>query len=395
MSRIIILFYLLVSIAICTKAQILEGKVMEKDGREPVAFAFIGMANGIQGTVSNEDGHYKIDLSSLKETDTIVVSHISYLTRRIRVADLQKLNGEILLTEGQTQLKEVVVNATEDDAILLATQRQSKKDLNFPVTAKLYYREWVKDNNSYSRFSDGILMVNYPLDKEDMKIKVEQSRAYHLPKNEDEIFDINSPLKVESILRYAYVDFPNHFLGDRKKDYHFYEYRGTSSNDYFTIMIEPKSGLKGEDDKLYYDAVVKANKDKDVREVSIALDSLTNYERSVLGLKMNVLDANISLTFRQVNNQNLLYYARVSFTLNFTYRKQQQRGLYVGEFILLDVKPGLSEISRKDSFSKTALYKNGTHYQSEFWKDLQMPLISEEGKKLLADLEEKLKAKGN
>jgi hypothetical protein len=46
-----------------------------------------------------------------------------------------------------------------------------------------------------------------------------------------------------------------------------------------------------------------------------------------------------------------------------------------------------SPIARKDQFTKNSLYKAGTHFTSEFWRSINIPLLTKEETKLLQELE--------
>jgi hypothetical protein len=393
MNKSIITIYLLTGISsYCWSQKSLEGRIKDKVTGEAVPYAFLTVGKGLSGTVSNLNGYYKIDITSLANTDSIVVSHISYNTSRLSIRDVLESSGEILLKESETALREVEVRATEDDALLAEIRQQSKKDLNLPVTVKAYYREWVKGSTSYNRFSDGLLTINYPTDKDELKIKVDQSRAFHLPKDEDEMFDSASPLKIENVLNNGYIDFLNKFLGDRKADYHFYEYRGTTADDFYTVIVEPKKNIKVEEDKLFFRAVIKADQYKDLKEVSLDVDSVTNYVVSLMGLKMKVLAGKLTFSFRKDNGRNYLCFARVNYKLKFTFRKTDQVDQYTSEFLLMDLNNGLADIPRKDTYTKKTLYKNGNKYSTDFWRTIEMPLLSEEEQKLLLELEQKSNA---
>jgi hypothetical protein len=393
MNKNIITIYLLTGISICCWSQkSLEGRIKDKLTGEAVPYAFLTVGKGLSGTVSNLDGYYKINTTNLADTDSIVVSHISYNTARLSIQDAMESSGEIFLNESETALREVEVQATEDDALLAEIRQQSKKDLNLPVTVKAYYREWVKGSSSYNRFSDGVLTINYPTDKDDLKIKIDQSRAFHLPKDEDEMFDSASPLKMESVLNNGYIDFLNKFLGDRKVDYHFYEYRGQTTDDFYTIIVEPKKNVKVEEDKFYFRAVIKADQYKDLKEVSLDVDSITNYAVSFLGLKIKVLAGKLTFSFRKDNGRNYLCFARVTYNLKFTVRKTDQVDQYTSEFLLMEINNGLMDIARKDAYTKKTLYKNGNKYYNDFWRAIEMPLLSEEEQKLLLELEQKSNA---
>jgi len=373
---------------VANSQKIIEGQVLS-DHNEPVPFAFLSVRKISAGTAANASGNFKLDLSGLSENDSLVVSHINYTTARISTGDLIRSQGKITLHESVIELKEIEVKGKEDDDILKEIIARTKQDLKMPFRQQVYYREWVKENASYNRFADGTLTMMCPGDRDELAFRVDQSRAFHLPKDEDEMFELVSPLKMESILRNAYADFLNRFVGERKDDYHFYATSGNTFDDFYIVQVEPKKTVPIDDDKIYMKALIKADKNKDLREVTLAVDSLTHYSKSALGLKMSVVDGHLTFIFNRTKERNFLAYARVEYKLRFTFRKTDQTDVFTSEFLVTDLSDESIDIPRKDRYSKNSLYKNGTRYDTEFWKDIQVPSPTTEEQKLIEDIEKK------
>src|SRR5690606_38724224 len=88
-------------------------------------------------------------------------------------------------------LEEVVVVNTPINEYLKQLIASSQARLNAPSLLNTYYREFVKVNERYTKFADGL--VDYSVIKDKKKIKtqtqVKQSRAAKIQNAEDEALD--------------------------------------------------------------------------------------------------------------------------------------------------------------------------------------------------------------
>lgn len=391
-SLLITCFVLQASIS--SSQSFVEGIIVNEKNQEPIPYVHLGVKNMSLGTISNSEGRFKLITDNLNETDTLQVSHISFKSCFLTLLSLKTKNGKIELSENITPLKEITISAREKDINLLeGIVERTKKSMQLPFTYNLYYREWVKENTSYNRFADGLLTINFPDDKEVIKVQVNQSRAFKLPKDDDEIFDIASPLKMDYLLKNVYVDFLNRFRKLNAAYYDILPLNGSSYDDFYIITIKPKEGAERDASKFLHRAKLKADQDQQLREVEITSDSLSTYEKSLLGLKMKVLESKSNFSFRKIDGRNCLVYARMEFKLMFSFRKKTQTDIYKSEFILLDQTGLTKEIPGKLQYKKSALYKNGNKYTTSFWEGKEIPLLSEEEKNIIDTLTTKSKIK--
>jgi hypothetical protein len=98
-------------------AQQLEGKVVETGTGKPVAYVNIGIYSKSRGTVSDELGHFRLDISGMADSDTLRFSIIGYerLDYRLNTARTLCVAGcKIELTAQSYGLKEVVIESKKD-----------------------------------------------------------------------------------------------------------------------------------------------------------------------------------------------------------------------------------------------------------------------------------------
>ncbi len=380
-------FFLLLIAEIGNCQSTIEGVIFERQTKKFIPLVNIIGSKGIRGTISNEEGKFKLTYQN--EADSLIISHINYLTVKLAITKIKLDGGKIYLQESAVTLEEIPVEAKEDDALLTELIAHTKTQLNLPIIARLYYREWVKENKSYNRFADGLLDVIYGLEDKDLTIRVDQSRAYKLPKEDDEMFEVASPVKIETILNNQYINFLNRF-GKKKDEYHFYAIPDSSNVGGFVLVIDPKKvKLKESEDRVFYKALIKADSKKNITEVVLELDSMSNYDKSILGLKLKVVYSKLTFKFINQDNTNYLSYARGDFTLQFTFRNKIQIDNYTSEFLLLSASHNIIDIPKGERYKKSSLYKNGNKFISPFWEEANMPLTSKEEIALLEQLKSK------
>lgn len=113
----------------------MEGRALDKETKEPVAFATILNRTTGNGTVSNLDGYFRVMIRD--ETDSIVVSMVGYKRQQL-VPAAGKSFYEVFLEQHVYQLQSVKIVA--DDSYLYRLMedcRKKRQPANF--TAKTYY----------------------------------------------------------------------------------------------------------------------------------------------------------------------------------------------------------------------------------------------------------------
>src|SRR5690606_32958105 len=152
-----------------------------------IPFANIYVVESTQGVISNEDGVFKFYIPTGSEK--IEISHLGYQSKIYNVSDLKAEFETIVLEADEFALEEVIVSNRPVNEILAGIIENSKLQLDKNIKLETYYREFVKINNKYTKFADGLIDF-YLQPKRKTKVEanliVNQSRAYQLA-NADEI----------------------------------------------------------------------------------------------------------------------------------------------------------------------------------------------------------------
>lgn len=107
--RIVILFLIVLYSNNCVNAQKLLCKVKSTATKESLSYCSIYTDEYTLNYVTNEDGEFYLDTETLSEADTLNISRIGYLIKKITLKSLINDNGIIYIDEVIKDLSEVVV----------------------------------------------------------------------------------------------------------------------------------------------------------------------------------------------------------------------------------------------------------------------------------------------
>lgn len=128
MKRLSVLcFFLFAATAI--HAQTLIGVLKDAHTGEALPYVNVGVVKKNIGTVSNEEGQFKLVIPEGHTADTLRISMIGYAAQDFIVADIAKrlsANSEIKMKEKATELKELVVSNRKKGEKLLGNKTESK-----------------------------------------------------------------------------------------------------------------------------------------------------------------------------------------------------------------------------------------------------------------------------
>ncbi len=105
----------------------LKGKIIDNNTKKSLVSAHILNLNSVVGTVTNDEGIFKI---TTKVNDTILISHLGFESIKLKVTnDLLKVNElTIALNEKPEEVKEVIVNSTKLIGVLEVDIKQVPRD---------------------------------------------------------------------------------------------------------------------------------------------------------------------------------------------------------------------------------------------------------------------------
>lgn len=142
MNKTLILCFLLVLSGHFLQAQLLSGKIIDKNTKEPVPYATVQLSDN-SGVISNEEGYFTIDLGNTL-APSLRVSCLGYTQTILSIDAFRKANNIIALEESALQLNEVFVSNKTPNADAIIAKVRAKVLENYgvgPLTHELFYRE--------------------------------------------------------------------------------------------------------------------------------------------------------------------------------------------------------------------------------------------------------------
>lgn len=131
------------SVIVYSQEKKISGKVLNFENNEPLAYVNIGIKNKTVGTVSNENGLFKLSLNDkVTSKDTIIFSYIGFKTEKYLVSELNKTKEPILLQPKNMELDEVVVSSKK---IKLKSKKIGRTSKGLGLMHSNFYTYYEKD----------------------------------------------------------------------------------------------------------------------------------------------------------------------------------------------------------------------------------------------------------
>ena len=131
----------------------LKGIIVDFSHGTPLAYANIAIQNTSKGSISNEKGHFIIDITGLQSQDSLSFQYIGYKTKTISIAELQT-TSTVYLKEDIQNLKQVYVFGNPLNAKDIIKKVIENKDKNYirqPLKSQVFIRN--KDVSDIEHFA--------------------------------------------------------------------------------------------------------------------------------------------------------------------------------------------------------------------------------------------------
>ena len=141
----------------------IAGQILSGMDQTPLEFATIWIPATWEGTISNSNGTFGINLPGPDPPDTIAVSCMGYSSRKLAVSDLHDSLNHIFLSPAIIPIQEVVIRRS--DPLHLIRQALDKIDDNHasgPHIETAFYRESIQKNTTYIMVSEAVLETYIP-----------------------------------------------------------------------------------------------------------------------------------------------------------------------------------------------------------------------------------------
>ncbi|GHV16555.1 membrane protein [Bacteroidia bacterium] len=138
----------------------LGGVVYDKINNEPIAYCAIGVNNSTIGTITNQNGEFRLTLADSLAKSTIKLSHIGYLNEEIEISLLAGQTVRISLEPKVVPLQEIIVRAVNPLEVLRNMMANRKDNYpSLPAYITTFYREGVEHKKKVISLTEAILKI--------------------------------------------------------------------------------------------------------------------------------------------------------------------------------------------------------------------------------------------
>jgi hypothetical protein len=153
----------------------IRGRIVSGMDQRPLEFATVWIPATWEGTISNAEGYFRINLPGPNPPDSIAIGCMGYASRRIPVRELHDSLNLILLSPAIIPIQEVIIRRS--DPLHLIRQALDKLEENYgndPVLETSFYRESIQKKDRYVMVSEAVIEVfkpgGYAVDREQVRL---------------------------------------------------------------------------------------------------------------------------------------------------------------------------------------------------------------------------------
>jgi len=295
----------------------------------------------------------------------------------------------IVLEQNEELLEEVIVSKIPIEKLLETLITSSIARFNKPIILDTYYREFVKVNDKYTKFSDGLLEyhISGSTKKNKSELIINQSRAAQLftdEEAENELLDFDAFVNVQKGITYNYdFTFLKQLLLD-DDNYETYDFqlksvKNKGGKDLYAITFEPKTDGKA----IYKGTIAYDPETKLILDIDVDVTpGPKNYrERNILIARVTFMNRSIKTGYKMVGNNYILAYSNLYTKLRITMQKKKIDKTIESKSDIIVTNLRVDDLSydKKRVYKEKDLYKNGNNYSDKFWlKNNSMVLTADE-----------------
>lgn len=390
MRQIVTICLILISHFTFSQAKTISGIIKDINSLLPIESVSISIPNTNLGTISNQEGRFRIIIP--ENNEKIEFNHLLYKLETYTIKQIDS-EIEIFLTPKAFTLDEVVISHKPAKELLMEAVNSSKEKLEKSILLNTYYREFVNVDNKYTSFSDGL--VDYYVKRKSgaSDLDVKQSRVFDLK-------DKNASERERAIQSVNLNDIRDAVIGA-------YNFRGVNillkDDDYYfgveskteengkgieIITIKPKEGIQKE--QLYEGTIIFDTKTKLILDIDLKFSEehkKYNVLHNLIILKAKINEFARKSKFKIDGDKYIMIYNQIKINFYMKYGKLINNTFEsVYDMTTLDYLEGEFKLSNDRKYKKSSLFENGNKFNEEFWKKYNVVLLSDSEEKLINSL---------
>lgn len=390
--RNLFLFCMILVVSFSLQAQriTISGKAIDKDTKEPLPFATIGIKGQSIGTITNLMGEFDFHISSELRNDLFVINMLGYKTYEVPVWTLLEISPLVIEVEKSTfMLDEVLVSDTLNGGEIMQIAL-SRIEQNYPMNPYLmdgFYRDIKKVGGTYISLLEAAVKI--------------YDEDYLEPRNKFKLRERVSLLEVRRSIGYA-SKFTTYFDQDNLLEdlllHNSIRYR------HFPVELSFYNSLKREKDSHYngHEVFVVAHTAEYLLRVYIEKGSYaiirTEYENSMeeelmkkRGLESKFVNLKRVIDFKYYGGKFYLNYISVDSKVNWydIKTKELKFETELNQSLLINqVEQNTARrIATTEKMRNYGLQYQDLPYNKEFWDTYNVIKESPLDRKIIEDLE--------
>lgn len=379
------------TIASANKHITLGGVVYDKINNEPIAYCAIGVSNSTIGTISNQNGEFRLTLPDSLAKNMVKLSHIGYQNEEIEVSLLAGQTVRISLEPKVIPLQEIIVRVV--DPLEVIKNMMTSRDKNYPslpVYITTFYREGIEHKKKVLSLTEGILKIyktGYHNNTNSDQVKLIKMRNI-LSKQENDTIFTKMKSGVNACLQLDVMKILPDFLNEQSKEESPYIYTHTDisvidNRRVNVISFEQKKGIdlpmyKGDlfiDAENYALLEVRFEINRDYVEKATHL----YIERKRKDLNLSLQKAQYTVSYKP-STDGIYYVNHIRGDIEFKVRRKRRlfsTSLHMWfEMVSCEIDTeNVKSIPRNERLSPYNIFSDTNYnYDRDFWKNFNIIL---------------------
>ncbi|SDC20980.1 carboxypeptidase-like regulatory domain-containing protein [Williamwhitmania taraxaci] len=139
---------------------IVKGRVFDKETKELIPYATVGVVEQGIGTITNLDGFFVMKVPSKQLISTLTISHLGYKSQTLPVELLSGQQVDIYLEPHSISIQEVIIRNVDPQALVEKAMAQISHNYGeTPAFLTSFYREGVVKNSDFLSYSEAVFKV--------------------------------------------------------------------------------------------------------------------------------------------------------------------------------------------------------------------------------------------
>jgi hypothetical protein len=389
---------------------VIIGTLLDKETGIPISSATVGVRGTSIGSITNQNGDFKLSLPDSLKNDSITFSHIGYLSQDIEFALLIGRHNILSLEPKVVPLQEVVIRRSDPKKLLREMiERRNKNYSHTPVYLTTFYREGVQLKNKFQNLSEAVFKVyktsSYSSVPDQVKL-LKMSRLSNIEAKDSLLVKVKSGIQA-CIQMDIIKDIPEFLTPSVEKGIYDYTSEGvTFLEDRFVNVVhfEQKKGISeplfcGE---LFLDSETSAllQARLEVHPVYVKNAAGMFVERRTRNVRM--IPQKVVYTISYKPWQGTYYIHHIRGDLHFKVKRTKMlfgsRDLHIW-FEMITCKVDTEQVvafPRTERLPTRTIFSD-THfkYDENFWKDFNVIPLEEEISKLIEKISLKIEEIGD